>query len=319
MIPDDSSVVTKPEPVKVKSSVTSKFVFGVKGFFSGNSRSISWSEFVRNYLGPGRVERLEVGHDGWARVVLKQQKGKQKSTKESLEPEQATSSWFSLSAINNIRLPSILSWEFDDLSSVGSSHISDSESVDDDNNPHLSPPPSHQKPVEHVIEEDCAKVFLQIGRPSYLERNLKLAYQQLNIPVEDYLHIIYTDRKHLGSSSGGLLTALFSLFLTILPIIIILKISRDLKGGGSGDGALGGIAEFFTGGTAAKAEVNPETISVSFADVAGCDEAKVEILEFVNFLKHPENYLELGAKVPHGAILYGPPRHWQDSTGQGCC
>ena len=44
--------------------------------------------------------------------------------------------------------------------------------------------------------------------------------QQLNIPVEDYLHI-YTDRKHLGSSSGGLLTALFSLFLTILPIIII--------------------------------------------------------------------------------------------------
>ena len=100
-----------------------------------------------------------------------------------------------MSAINNIRLPSILSWEFDDVSSVGSSHISDSESVDDDNNPHLSPAPSHQKSVEPVIEEDCAKVFLQIGRPSYLQRNLKLAYQQLNIPVEDYLHI-YTDYLH---------------------------------------------------------------------------------------------------------------------------
>ena len=311
LLPDDSSTVTKPEPVKVKSSVTSKFMFGMKGFFGGNSRSISWSEFVRDYLGRGRVDRLEVSHDGWARVALKQHKdkAKQKSTKESPEPEQATSSWFSLSDINNFRFPSILSWEFDDVSSVGSSNISDSESVDDDNNPHLSPSSNHQNSVEPVtvIDEDSAKIFLQIGRPSYLERNLKLAYQQLNIPVADYLHIVYTDRKHLGSSSGGLLTALFSLFLTILPIIIILKISRDLKGGGSGDGALGGIAEFFTGGTAAKAEVNPETISVSFSDVAGCDEAKVEILEFVNFLKHPENYLELGAKVPHGAILYGPP------------
>jgi len=35
-----------------------------------------------------------------------------------------------------------------------------------------------------------------------------------------------------------------------------------------------------------------------FRDVAGCEEAKVEIMEFVNFLKHPEKYLELGAKIP---------------------
>lgn len=36
----------------------------------------------------------------------------------------------------------------------------------------------------------------------------------------------------------------------------------------------------------------------TFRDVAGCEEAKVEIMEFVNFLKHPEKYLELGAKIP---------------------
>ena len=65
MLPDDSSVVTKPEPAKVKGSVTSKFVSGMKGFFGGNSRSISWAEFVRDYLGRGRVDRLEVTHDGW--------------------------------------------------------------------------------------------------------------------------------------------------------------------------------------------------------------------------------------------------------------
>lgn len=46
---------------------------------------------------------------------------------------------------------------------------------------------------------------------------------------------------------------------------------------------------------------------VACRDVAGCEEAKVEIMEFVNFLKNPQQYIELGAKIPKGAILTGPP------------
>jgi ATP-dependent Zn protease len=46
---------------------------------------------------------------------------------------------------------------------------------------------------------------------------------------------------------------------------------------------------------------------VTFKDVAGCDEAKAEILEFVNFLKQPGKYKELGAHIPKGALLVGPP------------
>jgi AFG3 family protein len=42
-------------------------------------------------------------------------------------------------------------------------------------------------------------------------------------------------------------------------------------------------------------------------DVAGCEEAKLEIMEFVNFLKNPQQYLDLGAKIPKGALLTGPP------------
>lgn len=42
-------------------------------------------------------------------------------------------------------------------------------------------------------------------------------------------------------------------------------------------------------------------------DVAGCEEAKIEIMEFVNFLKNPQQYIELGAKIPKGAMLTGPP------------
>lgn len=42
-------------------------------------------------------------------------------------------------------------------------------------------------------------------------------------------------------------------------------------------------------------------------DVAGCEEAKLEIMEFVNFLKNPNQYINLGAKIPKGALLTGPP------------
>lgn len=45
----------------------------------------------------------------------------------------------------------------------------------------------------------------------------------------------------------------------------------------------------------------------SLQDVAGCDEAKQEVMEFVNFLKTPGKYKELGAKIPKGALLVGPP------------
>ncbi|VDO03214.1 unnamed protein product [Rodentolepis nana] len=53
--------------------------------------------------------------------------------------------------------------------------------------------------------------------------------------------------------------------------------------------------------------IEKDKIGVSFADVAGCEEAKMEIIEFVNFLKNPARYEALGAKIPRGAILKGPP------------
>jgi cell division protease FtsH len=46
---------------------------------------------------------------------------------------------------------------------------------------------------------------------------------------------------------------------------------------------------------------------VTFADVAGIDEAKAELSEVVDFLRHPENYRKLGGRIPHGVLLSGPP------------
>ena len=286
------------ETDQARPGPASRLATGLREILSPASNTVSWSEFVNEYLESGQVERLEVGHDGWARIRLHTLPGPAQQDS-GTEPGAGWWGW-----TESFRLPSLISWEAEEAGSTVSSSCStvsgDSGVQDGSVSPGLATP--EEQPVISNLSS-AKKIFLQIGRPSYLERNLKLAYQRLNISPANYLHVVYQDRKHLGSSSNGLGAALFSLFLTILPIIIILKVGRDLKSGGSGsDGAMGGIAEFFTGGSATKAEVNPDSINVTFADVAGCDEAKIEILEFVNFLKHPEQYIALGAKVPHGGL-----------------
>eukprot|EP00614_Pseudopedinella_elastica_P031653 CAMPEP_0172616140 /NCGR_PEP_ID=MMETSP1068-20121228/62733_1 /TAXON_ID=35684 /ORGANISM="Pseudopedinella elastica, Strain CCMP716" /LENGTH=129 /DNA_ID=CAMNT_0013421477 /DNA_START=15 /DNA_END=400 /DNA_ORIENTATION=- len=53
--------------------------------------------------------------------------------------------------------------------------------------------------------------------------------------------------------------------------------------------------------------IRPEDVNVTFKDVAGCGEAKKEIMEFVDFLKDATKFTNLGAKIPKGALLCGPP------------
>lgn len=64
-----------------------------------------------------------------------------------------------------------------------------------------------------------------------------------------------------------------------------------------------------------KPQINLET---RFKDVAGLNDAKLEITEFVDFLKNPQKYKELGARIPKGALLSGPPGTGKTMLAKAC-
>ena len=76
---------------------------------------------------------------------------------------------------------------------------------------------------------------------------------------------------------------------------------------GSAAGGRGGPGGIFQIGKSTHKKISKEDVKISFKDVAGCDEAKREIMEFVDFLKDSDRFTELGAKIPKGALLCGPP------------
>jgi cell division protease FtsH len=96
---------------------------------------------------------------------------------------------------------------------------------------------------------------------------------------------------------------------TILPILIFIGLwillMCKMGGGAGGGGGPGGI--FNIGKSRATLFDKGTRVNITFADVAGLDEAKVEVMEIVDFLKNPKKYTSLGGKIPKGALLVGPP------------
>lgn len=121
--------------------------------------------------------------------------------------------------------------------------------------------------------------------------------KEANIPEESR---IYIQRETRTDYSGQIFSWLLPLGLIILFWVFIMR----RMGGGAGGG---GGQIFNIGKSKAQLFDGKLKVNVTFNDVAGLDEAKVEIMEIVDFLKSPKKYTELGGKIPKGALLVGPP------------
>ena len=120
---------------------------------------------------------------------------------------------------------------------------------------------------------------------------------------EDNTLIPLMDEKKIGYggyNESNVLTEI--LFSWVLPVFVFFgiwmflanKMQKNMGGGILGMGS-------------SKKLVNSEKPNVKFEDVAGVEEAKEEVKEIVDFLKHPDRYMNLGAKIPKGVLLVGPP------------
>jgi cell division protease FtsH len=115
------------------------------------------------------------------------------------------------------------------------------------------------------------------------------------------------DTKALGAAGVELSakqarTSIGGVLLTILPYLLLfgfwLFLFRQMQQGG---------AKAFSFGKSKAKLLTGDTPKVTFADVAGADEAKVELQEIIEFLKDPQKFTKLGGRLPKGALLVGPP------------
>lgn len=146
------------------------------------------------------------------------------------------------------------------------------------------------------------KYYFNIGSVESFEEKLEDAQEKLGTDPHDYIPVTYVSEM-----------VWYQELLRFAPTALILGslfyFGRRMQGGfGVGGGGGKGARGIFNIGKAnvTKLDKNAKD-KILFKDVAGCDEAKQEIMEFVHFLKNPKKYQELGAKIPKGALLVGPP------------
>ena len=154
--------------------------------------------------------------------------------------------------------------------------------------------------AEIYLNEDpkVAKYTYRIGSLERFEETVEQVQKDNNIA--DPIYITNVQRKSWG------MDFLIGWLPLIVLIVIWVLVMRSMSG--RGGGGFGGGQIFNIGKSKAQLfDKDNVPVNVTFKDVAGLEEAKVEIMEIVDFLKNPTKYTKLGGKIPKGVLLVGPP------------
>jgi len=243
-----------------------------------NGGEITFVDFRNHLLDSGQVDKIVVVNNNIARVILyPESKGMPENSHASLSPSLNDSASGRSSRVGNESSDNTIL----EFNSPISSNADSSE------NNALA---ANNAPVYHFY----------IGSVESFEG--KLSKAQADVHPREWVPVQYVNEVNMLQE-----------FIKLTPMLAMLAIlfyySRGLMGGGAagGVGGGGGPGGMFQVGKSNAKKVNPETVNVSFKDVAGCEQAKLEVMEFVQFLSSPEQFTRLGAKTPKGALLCGPP------------
>jgi cell division protease FtsH len=163
---------------------------------------------------------------------------------------------------------------------------------------------------QQLTADNLAKVTITAGKTATGEFKQKVMIGgkavsrfTVTLPVENSEREVDRLReKNVRISSAEARPSIGGLIIQLLPYVLLIGfwifIFRQMQSGGN---------KAFSFGKSKAKLLTGDTPKVTFADVAGCDEAKVELGEIIEFLKDPAKFTKLGGRLPKGALLVGPP------------
>ncbi|GJD07376.1 ATP-dependent zinc metalloprotease FTSH 8, mitochondrial [Galdieria sulphuraria] len=276
---------TPPQPdsyLVIQQVLLALLILGVLSAFSRSEaarKEIDFQQFLQDLLEPGLVDYIEVVNKSIARVYVKEHEGFSSSTSAYGKAGESDAQVANEIFEQKQRRQERVGMNRNQLESV-----SDVRSL-----------------VTPIPKGKHAPYYFTIGSVEAFENKLEQIQEDLGVSPNDFVPVVY-------SYEGNFLNELFRVFPTLLLLGLTFMIFR----GGMGSSVSNSSGRnIFQVGRANPTVIRPgdrgKTPKVTFNDVAGLDEAKVEIMEFVDFLKKPEKYRRLGAKLPKGALLVGPP------------
>jgi len=247
-----------------------------------NGSEITWSDFRNHLLENDLVSKIVVINKKIARVYLHP----------NVHNKDLIALSSSSSGSNNDL--SIINQVIDDDDTTMEMNISSSETQQLSTNDN-----------EEQRQQQSEVFHFHIGSVESFEEKLRVAQKELNFLPRDYIPVQYVNETNY-------VTEIIKSLPMLVGIGAIFYFTRRFqnmnpKGGGSSSGGGGGMGNIFHVGKSNAKKIKKEDVNVDFSHVAGCQEAKKEIMEFVDFLQDSTLFTKLGAKIPKGALLCGPP------------